>query len=195
LLNEILLRFAQWLDTHAWSTGLHESYYVYNWVESTHVLTLVLFLGMLAVIDLRMLGLAFRDVPASTIASRLDRPMMIGFVVMLVTGFLLFYAIPVRTTNSIWFRIKVVLLIAAGVNALLFRNKMKDAALSWDNDPMPPKRIRVGAALSLSLWVGVIATGRVIAYDWYDCHQKMSGFMYWAAGCVNELAALEQGDL
>ena len=192
MLNELLLSFAEWLDTHAWSTNLHESYYMYNWVEGTHVLTLMVFLGMLAVIDLRMLGLAFKDVPASTIAHRLDTPMMIGFVVMVVTGFLLFYAIPVRSTNSIWFRIKVVLLIAAGINALLFRNKMKGAVNSWDTDPLPPKRIRVGAGLSLTLWAGEVATGRIIAYDWYDCHQQMSSFMYWAAGCVNELAALEQ---
>lgn len=191
MLNEWLLALATWLDTHAWSTGLHESYYMYNWIETTHVLTLMVFLGMLIVIDLRMLGLAFTNVPASTIANRLDVPMMIGFVVMITTGLLLFYAIPVRTTQSIWFRIKVILLIAAGINALLFRNAMKRSVTSWDRDPIPPRRIRTGAGLSLSLWVGVIATGRMIAYDWFDCHQDLSRFMYWAAGCVNELAGME----
>jgi len=121
LLNEWLLALARWLDTHEWSTGLHESLYVYAWVETTHVLALMLFLGMLMAIDLRMLGVGFTNIPASTMAARLDKPMMIGFAVMLVTGFILFYAIPVRTTQSVWFRIKVVLLIAAGVNAWLFR--------------------------------------------------------------------------
>ncbi len=188
MLNEWLLALAMWLDTHAWSTGLHESYYMYNWIETTHVLTLMVFLGMLAVIDLRMLGLALTGVPASTIARRLDIPMVLGFSIMVMTGLLLYYAIPVRTTQSIWFRIKVVLLIAAGINALLFRNAMNRSVDSWDTDPVPPRRIRYGAALSLSLWIGVIATGRMIAYDWFDCHQDMSRFMYWAAGCVQELA-------
>lgn len=188
MLNEWLLALAMWLDTHAWSTGLHESYYMYNWIETTHVLTLMVFLGMLAVIDLRMLGLALTGVPASTIARRLDIPMVLGFSIMVMTGLLLYYAIPVRTTQSIWFRIKVVLLIAAGINALLFRNAMNRSVDSWDTDPLPPRRIRYGAALSLSLWIGVIATGRMIAYDWFDCHQDMSLFMYWAAGCVQELA-------
>ena len=105
MLNEILLRLAQWLDTQAWSTDLHESYYMYAWVEGTHVLTLMVFLGMLAAIDLRMLGLAFTDVSAAKIADKLDFPMLIGFTVMVITGFLLYYAIPVRTTQSIWFRI------------------------------------------------------------------------------------------
>lgn len=164
---------------------------MYAWIETTHVLTLMLFLGMLFVIDLRMLGWAFNNVPASTVAERLDKPMMIGFTLMLITGFILYFAIPVRTTQSIWFRIKVVLLICAGINALLFRNKMKASDKSWDLDPKPPQRIRVGAGLSLLFWAGVVITGRTIAYDWYDCHKELPYFMYWAAGCVDEMAALQ----
>lgn len=189
MLNEWLLEFARWLDTHEWSTGLHESYYMYSWIETTHVLTLCLFLGMLMVIDLRMLGYAFVSVPASRIAQWLDKPMMLGFVVMLATGLLLFYAIPVRSTQSIWFRIKVVLLIAAGINALLFRRQMQRSKGSWDMDKTPPPRIRRGAGLSLALWAGVVFTGRAIAYDWFDCHKPLSQFMYWTAGCVDELQA------
>ena len=151
----------------------------------------MVFLGMLFVIDLRMLGAIFPNVPASTVAQRLDKPMMIGFVVMLITGFLLYYAIPVRTTQSLWFRVKVVLLVAAGINAFLFRAKMQASSNSWDLDRIPPKRIRIGAALSLVLWAGVVITGRTIAYDWFDCHKQLPYFMYWAAGCVDEMAALQ----
>ena len=194
MLNELLYAFAEWLDTFAWSTALHESYYMYPWIESTHVLTLMLSLGLLIVIDLRMLGLAFVNVPASKLSERLDTPMLIGFTVMFITGFILYFAIPVRFTTSIWFRIKVVLLIAAGINVLLFRRKMKASVGTWDTDPIPPKRIRVGAGLSLALWSGVVVTGRTIAYDWFDCHKELPYFMYWAAGCVNEMAAFETGD-
>ena len=98
MLNELLLNLARWLDSQSWSTAIHESIYLYAWIETTHVLTLMVFLGMLFVIDLRMLGAIFPKVPASVIAQRLDKPMMIGFVLMLITGFLLYYAIPVRTT-------------------------------------------------------------------------------------------------
>ena len=191
MLNELLLNLARWLDSQGWSTSIHESIYLYSWIETTHVLTLMVFLGMLFVIDLRMLGKIFPNVPASTIAQRLDKPMMIGFVVMLITGFLLYYAIPVRTTQSLWFRIKVVLLIAAGINAFLFRAKMQASSDSWDLDPIPPRRIRIGAAVSLTLWAGVVITGRTIAYDWFDCHKQLPYFMYWAAGCVDEMAALQ----
>ncbi len=164
---------------------------MYAWVESTHVLTLMVFFGMLCVIDLRMLGVAFPNIPASTIAKKLDKPMFIGAVVMVITGFILYYAIPVRTTQSIWFRIKVVLLIAATINAFLFRATMQASVTSWDTDAKPPRRIRVGAAFSLVFWSGVVASGRTMAYDWYDCHKELPYFMYWAAGCVDEMAATQ----
>ena len=191
MLNELLLNLARWLDSQSWSTAIHESIYLYAWIETTHVITLMVFLGMLFVIDLRMLGAIFPKVPASIIAQRLDKPMMIGFAMMLITGFLLYYAIPVRTTQSLWFRIKVVLLIVAGINAFLFRAKMQASSSSWDLDPIPPKRIRVGAMLSLVLWARVVITGRTIAYDWFDCHKQLPYAMYWAAGCVDEMAALQ----
>ena len=191
MLNEWLLSLARFLDAQNWSTQIHESIYLYAWIETTHVLTLMVFLGMLFVIDLRMLGLAFPNVRASTIAERLDKPMMIGFAVMLLTGFLLYYAIPVRTTQSLWFRIKVVLLIAAGINAFLFRAKMQASSGTWDLDPSPPKRVRMAATASLVLWAGVVITGRTLAYDWSDCHKELPYFMYWAAGCVDEMAALQ----
>ncbi|MEC7991737.1 MAG: DUF6644 family protein [Pseudomonadota bacterium] len=191
MLNELLLNLARWLDSQSWSTAIHESIYLYAWIETTHVITLMVFLGMLFVIDLRMLWAIFPKVPASIIAQRLDKPMMIGFAMMLITGFLLYYAIPVRTTQSLWFRIKVVLLIVAGINAFLFRAKMQASSSSWDLDPIPPKRIRVGAMLSLVLWAGVVITGRTIAYDWFDCHKQLPYAMYWAAGCVDEMAALQ----
>ncbi len=185
MLNEWLLQLAQFFAALEWSIGLHESIYTYAWIETTHVLTLAVFLGMLFIIDLRMLGILFRDVSAADLAARLDKPMMLGFVVMVITGFVLYYAIPVRTTQSIWFRIKVVLLIAAGVNAWLFRRRMLASADTWANDLSPPPDIRRGALRSLIFWAGVVFTGRAIAYDWYDCHKPLSELMQWAAGCVN----------
>jgi hypothetical protein len=183
VVNDALLRFAQWLEAQSLSIGLHESFYMYNWLETTHVLTLMLSLGMLLMIDLRMLGWVLTDVPATRIAARLNKPMWIGFSIMIVTGVLLYIAIPVRTTQSLWFRIKLVLLVAAAINAWLFHRHLDRSASSWDLDRMPPRRTRVAAAVSIVLWAGVIMSGRFIAYDWFDCHQNNPDFIAWAAGC------------
>ena len=104
-MNEFIYNIAVWLDDTAYSPLIHESYYMNNWIESTHVLTLMISLGMLFLIDLRMLGYAFPDVPASKIADRLNAPMLFGFTIMFITGILLFYAVPVRSAQSVWFRI------------------------------------------------------------------------------------------
>jgi hypothetical protein len=183
-LNEWLLKFAEAIGGTWFSVALHESFYMYGWIESIHVITLMVSLGMLIVIDLRMLGLWLKDVPASKIAERLDRPMLIGFSIMVVTGVLLYVGIPIRTTQSLWFRIKVILLVAAFINAWLFRKHMQASVGTWDAAPLPPRRTRIAAALSLTLWASVVTCGRFIAYDWYDCGQDNPAFIDWAAGCV-----------
>lgn len=184
VLNQLAYDFALWLDGHGWSTALHESFYLYNWIESTHVLTLMLSLGMLFLIDLRMLGLALPGVPASTLARRLNLPMLLGFSIMMITGLLLFYAIPVRTAQSVWFRFKVVLLVLAALNALLFHRHMLAAATGWDLQPRAPASLRMGAALSLVFWTLIVLCGRFIAYDWFDCRGEPGPIMSAFAGCI-----------
>ena len=91
-----LLPFSQWLAGTPGSIALYESLYMYPLVESTHVLTLCLFLGMAVMFDLRLLGLTLHGVRITEIKRRLGPWMVAGFVVMVITGAILFYAIPVR---------------------------------------------------------------------------------------------------
>src|SRR5471032_1463993 len=105
---------------------------MYPLVESAHVLTLCLFLGMAVMLDLRLLGWALRRVPITDITRRLGPWMVAGFVVMVITGGLLFYAIPIRSYQSIWFRIKVVMLVLAGLNAYIFHNTVHRRVEDWD---------------------------------------------------------------
>ncbi|HJN94966.1 MAG: hypothetical protein CMQ15_10530 [Gammaproteobacteria bacterium] len=184
-MNELLYNFAVWLDTHELSTSLHESYYMYNWVESTHVLTLMLCLGMLFLIDLRMMGLAFPNIPANSFATKLNIPMLVGFGIMVFTGLWLFYAVPVRSSQSVWFRVKMFLLIAAAINAFLFHKNMINATGSWGADIKAPKNLRIGATLSLLFWVSIVICGRFMAYDWFDCEFTEPGLSQFLAGCVD----------
>ncbi len=183
-LNQFIYDCALWLDATPWSGLLHESYYMYSWVETTHVLSLILSLGMLFFIDLRILGIALPEVPATTIARRLQFPMFIGFGLMIVTGLLLFYAVPVRTAQSVWFRIKLFLLLCAGINALMFHHRMKHSVDSRGNGPLAPQGMRFSAALSLLFWTLIVICGRLIAYDWYDCSRGHDGPISAFAGCI-----------
>ncbi len=182
-----LLGFCQWLAETPWSIALHESLWVYPLVESTHVWALALFVGFAVVLDLRLLGLALRKVPVSEVARKLLPWTVAGFIVMIVTGGLLFYAIPVRTYQSIFFRAKVILLILAGINVWVFHSTIWGRVAEWDRDPVTPRSARFAGAASLVLWVCIIFAGRMIAYNWFDCdRQPQPEIVNWAAGCVVE---------
>ena len=176
----------EWLAGTSGSIALHESQYLYVIVESVHVLTLCLFVGFSALLDLRLLGWLLRRVPVSKVVARLMPWTVAGFIVMIVSGALLFYAIPVRSYHSIFFRIKVVLLVLAGVNAWVFHAGVWRGRASWDLERLPPARARVAGALSLVLWAAIIISGRLIAYNWFDCDHPLAPVVVTLTGCTQE---------
>jgi hypothetical protein len=180
-----LLSVFQWLADTQWSIALHESLYMYPLIESVHVLTLCVFTGMAMMWDLRLLGWTLRAVPVSELTDRIMPWMKAGFVVMVVTGVLLVYAIPVRSYQSIFFRVKVVLLILAGLNVWVFHTTVLRRVSKWDLAPRPPRAARVAGGLSLALWIGIIVAGRMIEYNWFDCDkQPQPAVINTLAGCT-----------
>jgi hypothetical protein len=180
-----LLPFCEWLAGTSGSTALRESILIYPLLESTHVLTLCLFLGTAVMLDLRLLGLTLVRVPMSEMERRLGPWVVAGFVVMVITGTLLFYALPVRAYQSIFFRFKVVALALAGLNAFVFHATIERRIAEWDRDPVPPRAARRAGARSLVLWAIIVVSGRMIAYNWFDCDkQPQPPIVNALAGCV-----------
>jgi len=114
-----------------------------------------------------------------------------GFAVMIVTGLLLFYAIPVRTFHSVWFRTKMILLVAAFVNIWFFHRRVRRNQATWDTRIVPPLGSRASAVVSLTVWLAVIVMGRFIAYNWFDCDRPQTHFVAWYAGCPAPIYADE----
>lgn len=156
------------LEATAGSTALRESYIVYPIVETTHVLSLTLFLGLIAVLDLRLTGLGFRSAPVSEVAERLLPWAYVGFALMVVSGGLLFYSGPVRAYANIFFQVKMAMIALAGLNAFAFHRTIYRRVSEWDADPIPPPRARMAGFFSLALWSGVVICGRMQAYNWFD---------------------------
>ena len=181
----MLLTFLQKLAETEWSIALHESLWVWPLIESTHVLTLTLFAGTAMLFDLRLTGMALGRMPAATVYARLLPWTQAGFVLMVTSGLLLFYATPVRNYQNIFFRVKVMLMILAGLNVWLFHRGIYRRVDQWGDAALPPRRARLAGYASLVLWAGVIVCGRLIAYNWFDCDiQPQPAFVNWAAGCV-----------
>ena len=179
-----LVAWLTWLGETPWSIALHESQYAWPFTESLHVLTLTVFAGTAAVLDLRLLGLALTAVPVTALTARLLPWTRFGFFIMVVTGVMLFYATPLTYYYSIFFRIKLILLGLAGVNVFVFHSRTHRTAAQWDAIPRLPRAARVAAAVSLMAWAGVIVSGRLIAYNWFECDlQPQPAFINWAASC------------
>jgi hypothetical protein len=165
-----LLRLCEWLASTPGSIALHESRYVFLVVLTVHVLTLAVFVGTAMMIDLRFLGVTLSRVPASEVVSRLLPWTIAGFVVMLISGALLFYSAPLVRYHNLFFRFKMVMLALAVLNAWVFHATVYRRVADWDRDPVPPRRVRVAGGVSLVLWALVITAGRMMAYQdyWFD---------------------------
>src|SRR5215469_12091279 len=146
------LEVCRWLEGTRGSIALHESIWVYPIVESVHVLTLCLFLGLVVIMDARLLGVGLRKVRASEVVNRLAPWTIAGFIVMVISGSLLFYAIPVKAYLNIFFRIKVAFLLLAGINTAVFHLTIYRKIGEWEFDGRPPLGARLAGGLSLFLW-------------------------------------------
>ena len=190
-----MLDFAEWLATTEWSIALHESLYLYPWIESSHVLFICLFFGTLIFVDLRLTGKVFTNLSISRMNKGILPLTIVGFCLMSLTGLLLFYAIPVRNYQNIFFRIKIFLILLAGLNALFFHKRMSKEAKKWDKDSLIPTRMKVSAVTSLFTWSLVIILGRLIAYNWFDCdRQPQSEWINFLTSCVVEYQLYEEID-
>jgi hypothetical protein len=177
----------QWLESTEWSIALHESQYAYAIIESVHVWALCLFVGFAVLLDLRLLGLVFRDVPVSHMIRRVLPWTRVGFAVMVVSGILLVYAIPFRTYHNVFFRAKAVLLVLAGLNAFVFHYRTYRTVDAWDVGGPPPRAVRLAGLFSLALWTAIVFSGRMIAYNWFDCGKRQPALISTFAGCTPDM--------
>jgi hypothetical protein len=158
------------LASTPWSIALHESHYVFLVVLTVHVLTLAVFVGTAVMIDLRLLGWTLRHVPVSAVMTHLLPWGRAGFLVMVASGTLLFYAAPVQRYENLFFRLKMAALAAAIVNTWVFHRAVYRGVARWDRDAIPPRAARVAGGISLALWAVIITGGRMIPYQvyWFD---------------------------
>jgi len=181
----LFLPFFEWLADLPWSVELHESQYAYSIVESVHVWAMGLFFGLAVAFDLRLLGWTLRKVPVSEFADRVLPWTIAAFVVIAITGALLVFAIPVRSYQSIFFRFKMVLLLLAGLNVWIFHSRVYPKVATWNLDATPPKAARLAGAFSLALWTGIVVSGRMIAYNWFDCdRQPQPDIVNFLTSCI-----------
>lgn len=156
----------EWLDAFPSSIAIRESVYGYPYLLTAHAVSMALFAGLIVMMDLRLLGLAFKRTPLSQVQRQLFPWQMATMALSAVTGALLFYGQPLRYYGKVFFWVKMVLMIGAGLNALVFHYGTYKSIAVWDERPRAPLGARLAGAFSIVLWAGVVVFGRITAYNW-----------------------------
>lgn len=163
LLSETGARLLAWLEGNALSAWIREATWAYPLIETAHILGFVVLVGGAFMFDLRLLGFA-PSLPVVAAERHLIRWSRLSLLVVLPTGFMLFMTQAAETWANGAFRLKLLLIAVAALNALIFHLRTFKSAQEWEKQKSTPVAARLSALVSLIAWTGVITCGRLIAY-------------------------------
>jgi hypothetical protein len=152
-----------WLENSSVAVTMRESAWLYPAVETLHIIGLVLLVGAATMFDLRLLGMSPR-LPVDETARHLLPWARAAFFVVLPTGLLLFSSDATALWTNPALRVKVLLIGIALVNAFIFHHWSFRSVRGWNQNTPTPIGAKVAAVISIMSWIGVISSGRLIAY-------------------------------
>jgi hypothetical protein len=153
-----------WLEQSAVGTAVRDSEWLFPIIETVHIIGIAMLVGSTSVLDLRLMGLTYREQPVSKLAWRFLPWAWIGFVIQIITGGLLLSSEATKMFDNLGFRIKMLLIVLAGLNALVFHLIAYQSVGKWENDRVAPLSARAAGLFSILLWFGIVFFGRWIAY-------------------------------
>ena len=159
-----MLEFCQWLDQSSVGTAIRQSLWLFPAIETVHLLGMAALVGTIGVLDLRLLGWVARQQPVSKMAARLIPWAWFGFAVQVITGTLLFSSEAVKIYGNPAFRLKMLLLLVAGLQALIFQTVISGKLAGWDDRASLPALAKVAGLSSILLWVAIVTAGRFIGF-------------------------------
>src|SRR5438874_4874835 len=118
-----MAEWCHWLQATSFSTGMRQSDLLFPLIEGSHILALSISVGLIIMLDLRLLRIAFRSEPVSRIMRQMMPWALPGFAVMFITGLLLFVAQAEKAYANKFFWFKLLFLVIAGLNALYYQLK------------------------------------------------------------------------
>lgn len=156
--------WAQAVQDSPFGTALAESPVAFPVIEGLHLIGLSVSVGLLFLVDLRLLGWALRDVPVPRVLQALRPWTLGGFALVFATGVLLFWAEATTLVASPAFPFKLLFIALAGLNALYFEVVTARRPALAQGTAVPRGAARAAGLVSLLLWTAVIVCGRLIPY-------------------------------
>ena len=160
----LIFVICQWLEHTSVGTAIRESLWLFPVIETVHIFGIILLVGGTSILDLRLMGLTFREEPVTKLARRFLPWAWAGFIIQVTTGLLMFASEATKMYINTAFQIKMLMILAAGVNAFVFHSLAYQSVGKWEKDPVAPLSARIAGLVSILFWFGIVAAGRWIAY-------------------------------
>lgn len=151
----------------AWAETLrlHETMQTVDWMvpafQTVHILAIAVVFSSSLVVALRAVHVSGIDWSPARWGQRLNAWVWTGLVVLLLSGSVLIVGEPGRSLLNWTFQLKMILVLAAVVIALVLTHRLRHLD--------PPERTtiveRLLAVVLVLLWMAVISCGRWIAYS------------------------------
>lgn len=151
------------LNNSALSNWLSLLLWGFPMAEIFHLFMLATFFGGMVLLDLRLLGIN-RFISSQALMTHVLRCIWVAFGGVIISGSILFLFMPLEYSSNPVFLIKMCLIVLGGMNAFWMHKVLIGEIYEWDLDSPPPVGVRISAIISLCLWGGVLACGRLIAY-------------------------------
>jgi hypothetical protein len=159
-----LLPLVEAIHASAIGEWMRSSLKAMPFIEAIHVLAVAVVFGSIFIVDLRLLGFPNTKRAFTRVSDELLRLTWTGFALAVVTGALMFAANAITYFNNTAFRLKLLALLAAGINMAIFQLVTLRGVSAWDKDQRAPGAARLAGLLSILLWITVIALGRWIGF-------------------------------
>jgi hypothetical protein len=130
--------------------------------ETLHFVGLALLIGVVGLLDLRLLGFV-RRVPVAAVHGLIPWGIA-GFVINLVTGALFFIGAPDQYLTNVAWWYKIGFLVVAGLNVLYFETTQAGRAMAIGAGEDTPRTLKVIGAVSIASWFMVLYWGRMLPF-------------------------------
>jgi uncharacterized membrane protein len=150
-----------WLQSTWIATAVAENDILFPWIESVHVLAIVIVVGTISIVDLRLLGVASLDISAKRLMRDVIPYTWGAFAIAAITGSLMFSSDATHYAHNRLFQIKLVMLVLAGLNMAVFHLFGERDIERWDAPgATTPAAAKAAAVISLMAWIAVVSLGR-----------------------------------
>ena len=156
-----VLRF---LENTSFAVAIRENDLLFPWIESLHVLAIVVVVGTITVIDLRLIGVASMDRTARRLLGDVLPCTWIAFGAAAATGLSLFSSKAFEYAHNFYFQGKITLLVLASLNMAFFHLIGSRRLDEWDALQTTPFLAKLAGGISLAIWATVIVFGRWIGF-------------------------------